>query len=211
MNPWEDRFPRLWAFGEKVSVLVIGGLLFFLFAAPVITIPAALVGLVSAAGALIRPVPGETVGRFWRGFKRSFGRALLLGLIDLVVGGVLWFDFQFFMAMGSPLTRVAAYLFASLGFVAAMANVYAWPLLAWFPQPLGPLLKRSLMLAAAHPLQAMLGLACVLAVGLLYMVLPGPVKSLAVLLGPGLIALSLGAAAWLAMKRYARPDEEFAE
>lgn len=211
MNPWEERFPRLWAFGEKASVLVIGGLMFYLFSALVVTIPAALVGMLAAVAALIRPVQGETINRFWRGFVRSFGRAALLGLIDLVVGFVLWFDYRFFTAMGTPLTRAAAFAFVSLGFVVAMANVYAWPLLAWYPQPLGKLIKRAFMLAAAHPLQALLGLLAPAVVALLFLVLPGVLKSLAVLLGPGLVALGMGGAAWLAMRRYAGPEDEFAE
>ena len=211
MNSWEERFPRLWAFGEKVSVLVIGSLLFYLFSALLISVPVALVGLFAAVAALIRPVPGDTVVRFWRGCRRTLGRALLLGLIDLAVGLVLWFDFRFFWSFGTPLTRVAAYLFASLGVVLAMANVYAWPLLAWYPQPLSKLLKRSVMLAAAHPFQALLGLAGAAVAPVLFLVLPGPVKALAVLLGPALSTFALGAAAWHAMKRYAGAEDEFAE
>jgi hypothetical protein len=66
VNTWEERFPRLWAVGERVSVLVIGGLLFYLFSALVITLPAALVGLFAAVALLVRPgVPGDTIIRFW--------------------------------------------------------------------------------------------------------------------------------------------------
>ncbi|HWI62346.1 MAG TPA: DUF624 domain-containing protein [Symbiobacteriaceae bacterium] len=211
MNPWEERFPRLWAFGEKVSVLVISGLMFFLLGALIITIPVAIVGVLAAVAALIRPVPGEPLIRFWRGVRRSFGRATLLGLVNVVIGFILWFDVRFFWAMGTTLTRIAAYLFISLGFVVAMANVYAWPLLAWYPQPFGKLVRRSLMLAAAHPFQALLGLLGIVVLVLLFLVLPGVLKSLPVLLGPGLVGFFMGSAAWQAMKRYAGPDDDFAE
>lgn len=210
MNPWEERFPRLWAFGERVSVLVVGGLLFFLFSILIVTIPAALVGLFAAVAGLIRPVPGETAIRFWNGFRRSFGRALFLGLINLAAVTLIWLDYQILRSLGTPVAVVGAYAFASLGFVVAMANVYAWPLLAWYPQPLGKLLKRSLLLAGAHPLQALVGLVAPLAMVVLLFVLPGPAKSLAMLFGPGVGALGVGAAAWWAMKRYAGPDDEFA-
>lgn len=212
MNPWEERFPRLWAFGERVSVLVIGGLLFFIFCAPIITIPAAMAGLFAAVGGLVRPPgQGETIGRFWRGFRRTFGRSLLLGLIDLVVGAILWVDFRFFWAMGSTAARIGAFAFVSLGVVLLLANCFAWPLLAWFPQPLGGIVKRSLLLSAAHPFHALIGVLGIVLVGALLIVLPGPVKSLPVLLGPGLIAYFAGYGAWGAMKRYAGADDEFAE
>lgn len=211
MNTWAERFPHLWAFGERLGVLVIGGTLFFLFSALIVTIPPALAGLFAAVAPLIRPTPGETIVRFWRGFRRTFGRSLLLGLLNLVIGFVLWFDFRFFWYMDTPVTKVAAFLFASLGAVVVIANVYVWPLLAWYPQPLGRLLRRALLLGAAHPLWALAGLASLPVLALLFLVLPGPVKALPVLLGPGLGALCLGAAAWQAMKRYAGPDDEFAE
>lgn len=210
MNPWEERFPRLWAFGERVSVLVVAGLMFFLFSVLIITIPAALVGLFAAIAGLIRPVPGETAIRFWNGFRRSFGRAFFLGLIDLAAIVLIWFDYQILRSLGTPLGLVGAYAFASLGFVVALGNVYAWPLLAWYPQPLGKLLRRSLLLAGAHPLQALAGLIAPLAMVVLLAALPGPAKSLALFLGPGIGALGLGAAAWWAMKRHAGPDDEFA-
>lgn len=210
MNTWEERFPRLWAVGERVSVLVVGGLLFYLFSALVITLPAALVGLFAAVALLVRPgVPGDTIIRFWKGFRRSFGRALFLGLIDLVLCTILWVDFRFFWAMGLPAARVGAFIFASLGLVLAMANVYAWPLLAWYPQPLGKLLRRSLLLAAVHPFFALGALACCLVGWILLWLLPGLFKGLLVLLGPAGGALIFGLFAWQAMKRYAGPDDEF--
>lgn len=211
MSPWEERFPRLWAVGEWLAVLIVGGLLFYLFSALIVTIPAALVGLYAAVAALIRPVEGETIGRFWRGFRRTFGRALLLGLLNLVVGAILWFDFRFFWAMGTTLTKGVAMVFASLGFVLAMANVYAWPLLAWYPQPLGKVIRRSALLAAAHPFHALAGILVATVALVALSLLPVALKAFLALLGPGVWVLGTGFFAWHAMKRYAGPEDEFAE
>lgn len=211
MSSWEERYPRLWAFAEKVSVLVIGGLLFYLFSAVIITVPAALVGLFATVAALIRPVGGESVSRFWRGFRRTFGRALLLGLIELVSLTAVWFYYGLLWNTNTVPGRMAAYLMAVVGLMIGLAHTFAWPMLTWYPQPLGKLLKRSVLLAAAHPFHALGGLASAAGVLVLFYVLPGQVKSLAVLLGPGLYALGTGASAWKAMKRYAGPDDEFAE
>jgi uncharacterized membrane protein YesL len=211
MSTWEERFPKLWAFGERVAVVVIGTLLFYLFSALIVTIPAALVGLFAAIALLIRPVNGETIGRFWRGLRRSFGRALILGLLDVIVGFSAWFYFMLFWSSGLTATRIVALVFASVGMFAAMVNVYAWPLLAWYPQPLVKLLKRAALLAAAHPFQALGGLVGCAMLVVLMLFLPGSAKSLVVIMGPGLAALITGYAAWHAMKRYAGPDDDFAE
>jgi uncharacterized membrane protein YesL len=211
MNPWEERFPRLWAFGERVAVVVVGTLMFYLFSALIITIPAAVAGLFAGVALLIRPSGGEVIGRFWRGFRRSFGRALVLGLLDLIMGFAVWFYYTLFRSFGSTAGTVGQVVALSVGVVAAVASVYAWSLLAWFPQPLGKLLKRALMLGAAHPFPVLGGMVGVLALLILWWLLPGGMKSLVVILGPGLSAYCLGAGAWRGMKRYAGPDDEFAE
>jgi uncharacterized membrane protein YesL len=211
VHPWGERFPRLWAALEWISVPVIGSMLFWLFSALIITVPAALVGLYAVMAALIRPVSGDLIGRFWRGFLRTFGRALLLGLLDGLVILILITDIRFFWSPGTPVGKVAAYLLGSLGAVVALANVYLWPLLAWYPQPMSKLLKRSFLLAAAHPFHALGGLAAGLTALVLLSLLPGVLKSTVVMLGPGLFVLMTGWAAWQAMKRYAGPADEFAE
>lgn len=209
MTTWEERYPRLWAVMEWISVLVTGSLFFWLGALPVITLPATLVGLCAAVGPLVRPAPHATTRRFWAGFRRSFVTALLLGLVNLAAGLILYLDIRFFWGMSNLTGQVIAFAFGSLAMVAAMANVFAWPLLAWYPQPLGKLLRRSLLLAAAHPFLALGGLAGALLVPVLYVVLPGSAKGLVPALGPGLVALAFAFPARQAMKRYAGPEDEF--
>lgn len=211
MTPFQQRFPRLWQVLDQFSVVVIGSFLFYLFSLLIITIPAAIVGVFAAVASLIRPVQGESIGRFWRGFRRTFGTALLLGLLSLVFGLIVYVDIRFFWAMGTTFGKVAALFFGSVAAVGLMVSLIAWPLLAWYPQPLGKLLKRSFMLAAAHPLVTLGGLIGVMAVGMLFLLLPSPINGLIFFLGPGLAALAAGAAAWWVMKRYAGPDDEFAE
>lgn len=211
MHPFAERWPRLWAFLESVGVLVTGGLLFWLFAIGVVTIPAAIIGLYAAVTGLIRPASGAPASRFWTGFRRSFGRALLLGLLDLAVGAILYADIRFFWSMDTPLSRGLAFSMGSLAALAVMVNSFAWPLLAWYPQPLGQLLKRSFLLAAAHPLLAVAAAAAPLAATALLFLLPPSLTGLVPLLGPGILATATGAIAWQAMKRYAAPGDEVVE
>lgn len=211
VNPIEDRFPRLWGSLDRISVLVIGSLLFWLFSALLITLPAAFVGLLASVSAFVRPVSGETLGRFWNGFRRTFGRALLLGLLNLVLGIILYVDIRFFWSRGTLVGQVIAFSFAVLAFLLLLVNVYAWPLLTWFPQPLGKLLKRSALLAAAHPIAPIVAVLGSLLLLLVLALLPPPFNGLIMILGPGSLAALMGLCAWSTMKRYADPDDEFAE
>lgn len=208
MQRLEDRFPQLWAFLERMGVIVIASLLFWLFSGLLVTLPAALAGLFAAVATLVRPGFGDTAVRFWRGFRRSLWPATALGILNLVVGLSVYLGFRIFWAMGSPAGKAAAFIYGSLAAVVAMANVFAWPLLTWYPQPLLPLLKRSLLLAAAHPLHALGALGAAFLAVLLFLLLPGPLLGLLPATGPGLVAAIISLIAWKAMKRYAGSDDE---
>lgn len=231
MSRFEERNPRLWAALERLSALVLGSLLFLLLSAPLmalgmllgvenpvvllvlgaITLPAALVGLFSAIAPLVRPAVGEPFTRFWQGYRQTFRRALIVGLIDLVLGIVLWVDIRFFLTLGTTVGQVAAYVFGSLAILAVMINAYVWPLLAWYPQPLKSLLKRAFLLTAAHPFWALSGLAGFLGVPAALMLLPPFLGGLLLAVGPGAGAAALGWAAWQGMKRYTDPDDDLSE
>jgi uncharacterized membrane protein YesL len=211
LHPYAERYPRLWAFLESLSAVIAGGLLFWLFSIGIVTIPAALVGLYACVGGVIRPQPGTAVGRFWGSFRRSFLTALLLGLLDLVLAGILYVDIRFFWAMGTPVWKALAVVMGSLGAVLLMINTFAWPLLAWYPQPVRQVLKRSFLLAAAHPLLAVAGAAAPVALLALLLLLPRQLSGLLPALGPGLATAATGAITWQAMKRYARTEDELVE
>lgn len=211
MNPIEERFPRLWGAADRLAVIGLGGLLFWLFSALLITAPAALAALFSVVALVFTPATGDIFSRFWRAFKRSLVPALLLALLDLLVGGVLYLDVAILWSLGSLLAKAAALALGSVAAVAAMVNLYAWPLLAWFPQPLGKLLRRSFLLAAAHPFWALGGLIGGTLSLLLLALLPGWLLALFPLLGPGVFATVAGFCAWQVMKRYIGPEDEVSE
>lgn len=207
MGRFAEQNPRLWAALERVSTLVLASLAFWLFLIPMVTAPAALAGLIAAVGPLARGGDDDWLGLFWGAFRRTFGRALLLGLVDLVVAAILWLDIRFFWAVEHPAAKAAALLMGSMAILALLMNLYAWPLLVWYPQPLGPLLKRAFLLAAAHPFSALGGWLGAGLVLFLLALLPGPLLALLPLLGPGLTAAILALAAWRVMRRYVGEED----
>lgn len=207
MGRFAEQNPRLWAALERVSALVLGSLAFWLFLIPVVTAPAALAGLFATVSPLVRGGDDDWLRLFWSAFRRTFGRAFLLGLVDLAVAAILWLDIRFFWAVGHPAAKAAAFLLGSMAILALLINLYAWPLLVWYPQPLGPLLKRAFLLAAAHPFPALGGwLGAVLLLFLLTL-LPGQLLALLPLFGPGLATAILALAAWRVMRRYAGEED----
>lgn len=207
MNRFAERNPKLWAALERLSALVLGSLVFWLFLIPVVTAPAALAGLFGATRPLVRGKEDDGFQLFWTTFRRSFGRALLVGLLDLVVGVILWVDIRFFWALGHPAAKAAAFLMGSVAIFALLVNLYLWPLLAWYPQPIGALLKRAGLLAAAHPFTALAGWLVAAVAVFLLILLPGQLLALMPLLAPGLTVAIMAYAAWRTMARYAGDDE----
>lgn len=207
MSRFAERNPQLWSFLEKVSALVLGSLAFWLCLIPVVTAPAGAAALFAVVGPLVRGREEDWLPLFVRTVRTTFGRALLLGLGNLLIAAVLYLDIRFFWAMGHPVAKLAAFFLGSVAMLALMVNLYAWPLLAWYPQPLGRLLKRAFLLTAAHPLPAVGGWAIsgLLLFGL--SLLPGRLLFVLPLFGPGAAAAIVAAFAWRSMRRYAPADE----
>lgn len=207
---WAERFPRLWAFLEQMATLLFGSFLFWLTCPLIITLPGGVAGLYALLGPIIRSGKGdgEIIRPFWATFRRTALTGLALFLLDLVVALILWVDIRFFWGVGA-LWGQALGLFAwALALVALMINLFAWPLLAWYPQPLWGLLRRAFLLAGAHPFLALAGVAVMVALPFLGALLPGPLLALIPLLGPGLLFGLLGSIAWRAMRRYEVEQEE---
>lgn len=207
---WAERFPKLWALLEQMATLLFGSFLFWLTCPLILTLPGGITGLYAVLGPVIRSGKGdgEILRPFWTTFRQTGLTGLLLLLIDLVVGLILWVDIRFFWGAGTLWGQALALLAWAIALVAVMVNLFAWPLLAWYPQPLWSLLRRAFLLAGAHPLLALAGLAILVLFPVLVSILPGPLLALVPLLGPGLLFGLLGSVAWRAMRRYDLEQDE---
>lgn len=207
---WAERFPKLWAILEQMATLLFGSLLFWLACPLIITLPGGIAGLFAVMGPLIRSgrADGEIIRPFWATFRQTALTGLGLLLIDLLVALVIWVDIRFFWGVGALWGQALALLALAIGLVALMVNLFVWPLLAWYPQPLRSLLWRAFLLAGAHPLLALGGVATLVLLPMLLTMLPGPLLALIPLLGPGLLTGLLGSIAWRAMRRHEAEQEE---
>lgn len=204
MYKWSEEHPHFWAILEAVSAGVMGSMLFWV---AVILPPAALLGMLAAVGGVVRGRSSDAVGRFWRAIRQGFWTGLLLFLADLALGLIIYVDIRFLAATGGTMGTVLFYALIPVAAVVALVNLYAWPLLAWYPQRFGPLVKRAFFLMGGHPLWALGAAAGMAATVPLLLAIPNLGYGLVVALGPGLLGAIWALLVWQAMKRYAPPDE----
>jgi|GEM_PF-2141714 len=208
MHDFDVRFPRWYSAFEIAGNLIINTFLFWVATGLIVTAPVAVTGMFAGLSGIIRPVPAETWSRFWRAARGTYGRSAILYLIDLAVVGFLWFDIRLFWGLGSIGAKLVAYFFILIAVFIAMVNLYAWPLLAWYPRPLGKVLRQAVLLTVAHPLEALAGLA-VIGSGLwVILTLQQTLAFLLLLIGPAAASYAMGKAAWRVLEKYPLPEEE---
>lgn len=209
MNSFDERHPRWFTAWERISAIMFASLLFWVGLFGVITIPACVAGVFGAVTPMVRPsLDSSPVRNFWRAFKSTFGRSLILGLLDLLIFAAIFMDIRIFLSWQSTAGRVVAYAFGLIGVAVALVNVYAWPLLAWYQQPLKRVLRNAWLLTVAHPVAGLGSLVAATMVIYVVVVLPGPLTAVWALFGPGLVGVLVGVAVWRTLKRYPLPASE---
>ena len=194
---------------DRAASLVIANLMWTFLAMLIIPLPAATAALFAVLAPLARGKDREFFATFFGALRRHWLKATALGLIDLVLGALILVNLQALETM--PLPDLLLWFLRSLtlliGLTLLLTNLYAWPLLVMFDLPLRRLVKVSLLLSLAHPLQSLLTLVIGAApvVGGLFL----PLWLLAV----GLVSLSVLAISWGSWRviRLRASAEELAE
>jgi uncharacterized membrane protein YesL len=126
-----------------------------------VTLPAATAGLFATFMPWVRGGTSEVFREFFAGVRENWRKATLVGLIDVLVGGLVIANVQIFRVMNAPLPILilsqGVTIFAALMLVAV--NLYVWPLMAAFDWPPRDLLTSAFRLVLLHPLwSVMIGL-----------------------------------------------------
>ncbi|MCY3908134.1 MAG: DUF624 domain-containing protein [Anaerolineaceae bacterium] len=145
---------------DRVATLVISNIAWVFLSLMIIPLPAATAGLFAVMTPLARNKDREFFATFFSTMRRQWRKATLLGLLDFALGALVLVNLQALATM--PLPEAVVWFLRSLtlivGLVLLLANLYAWPLLVMFDLPMGRLIKVSLLLTLAHPLQSLLTL-----------------------------------------------------
>jgi uncharacterized membrane protein YesL len=155
----------LYSWADRVGTFILANLFWVLLSLPVITMPLATAGLFAALAPWGRGKPSEVFRDFFGGIKDHWRGAMVIGVIDVLLGGLIALNFSIFrlMNMSQPVALLSQGITVFAALVLLMVNLYAWPLLVTLELSLRDLLETSVKLAFAHPF-ASLGMLLVVAV-----------------------------------------------
>lgn len=134
---------------RKFWSLIKVNLLFVAACIPVVTIGPAIAGMTKILRNYAREEHAFIWADFWDTFKKNFGKALLIGVIDFAAAAVIVFDLYMYTALqGSPMLRIIA---LALMFITAtifiFMNYYIYTMLITFRLTFKQLVKNAFIFA----------------------------------------------------------------
>jgi uncharacterized membrane protein YesL len=144
----------LFEFLDKAGTFVLANLLWVVFAIPIITLPLATAGLFAVMMPWARGKSVEAFQDFFGGARRHWRKAMVVGLIDLLLGGLVVLNFSIFrlMEMAQALTLISQSVTLFVALATIMVNLYVWPLMVSFEDlTLRQLLETAVKMAFVHP------------------------------------------------------------
>ena len=148
---------------------------------------------------------------FFYAIRRNLKQGFLVGLMDCVIIGVLFFDFMFFYSQpSSPLNNFMYVMILALTIIYAVMRFYIYLMLVTFDMKIRKILKNALIftvLGIRRNLMAFLGMGLLLAISILLIFLLVPLKIYVVILLPFLCLLGFSGfmytyAAYPVIERY---------
>lgn len=169
---------------------VWANVLWFLLSLPIITAPAAWAGLVNVSRqAYLHPT--ASLDDFWTGFRTNLRRGLLLGVLNVIVLLINYFNLSLYTNIQDPtilLIRAAWWLVLVLWFV---PQFYLWPLLYELKEPsLRGAFRNALVMTVFNPLYTLVLMALVVVLVVVSTVL---FPAWVLLTGSALVTLATGA------------------
>jgi uncharacterized membrane protein YesL len=139
---------------NTVTTFVLFNMLWLFGSLLIVTIPAVTAALFASVAPWARgQSPYTPLLSFLTAVRRYWFKATVIGILDLVLGGLVAFNLLSIRQMGLeqfialPALILTVFLTATL----ILTNLYVWPLLVTLDQPLALLLKNGLRLTVAHP------------------------------------------------------------
>ncbi|MBR4403558.1 MAG: DUF624 domain-containing protein [Clostridiales bacterium] len=169
--------------------LIIVNLLFILTSIPVFTIGASLTALYRITIAILAGDNPAIFRDYFKAFKDNFLKATLLELLYAIVSAFFIFEVVMVNTMMSPDLSWVQYIPYFFLLLILAHTLYSFPLLAWFEESFGQILKNALLLSITNlPVTIMY---VIFTAGLAYAFwqFPSLTASLMIFLGISLLAL----------------------
>lgn len=142
----------LWEISDKLLRLLWLSILWIICSLPVITIGASTTALYSVTLKYVREEEGYLTSSFLRSFRENFRQSSLVWGLSMALGIFLFADFVVYYRGGSAstvsLTLFTVFMGVFVTFI--FANIYVYPLLAYFDNTIRHTLFNSLVMAVCH-------------------------------------------------------------
>jgi uncharacterized membrane protein YesL len=137
---------------DKITTFIVVNMLWVVFAALVITLPAATAGLFATLVPWTQGRTSEPFRDFFGGMRRHWRKSTMIVLLDAVLAGLIALNLAILNSADdfpALCSRNVALFVAAL---TIMANVYLWPLLVSVDWPVRQLIRVALKLVFLHPI-----------------------------------------------------------
>ena len=141
-----------WEAMDKMVRFLWLSILWALCSIPVITIGASTTALYSVTLKYVRNEEGYLTSSFFRAFRENFCQSLVIWGISLAAGVFLFIDFAVYYQRGaeSMLSLLLFTVFTGIFVTFIFANLYVYPLLAYFDNTVKHTLINAVMMAVCH-------------------------------------------------------------
>lgn len=198
-----------YSFLEKFDVwgtFVMTNLAWIVFSFPIITIPVATAGLFNVMSRWVRGKQPEFFHDFFGGIGRYWVKAVIIGLLDVLVGGIVLLNMRILLLTdtANPITLISSTMTFFAGLALLLLNLYIWSLLVLFDQSLWHIIQSSAKLVIVHPFWSIGVLIAAVVPILISLVLPRAIFLFGTI---SLSALIINKGTWHIIRRYV-PEEE---
>ncbi len=134
----------------KVADIFILSIIFVVFSIPIFTMGASFTALYYTSVKAIRRGRSYIWKSFWKSFKENFGKATILWLGILLLGGILCLNIWYAMNLGQTLGYVLLCIYCMMMFVLLITGAYVFPILSRFNLTKRYVLRNSFFMAVRH-------------------------------------------------------------
>ena len=190
------------------ATFLLANLAWVIFAIPIVTLPLGTVGLFHVMSLWTRGKQPEFFRDFFEAIRKYWWKAMLVGLVDMLIGGMVVGNLLILniMGFGNPLVLLAGGMTILVALMLVATNMYIWSLLVVAEFDLRRVVGLSLKLVLAHPF----GTIRTLITGFLPLLLALLLALPALIWLVGLVSLSalfINRGTWKVIRRYI-PESE---